>query len=255
MDESPRFDDAQLAEILRRASTETPAEGTAAAPAAQRAGLTLPQIEAIAAEAGIAPEAVRRAAASVARGDHLPSTVTREFGLPVAVARTVTLPRMLEEGEWQSLVLELQETFAARGRERQDGRQREWRNGNLRAVLEPTAAGARLRLSTRKGDAAQLTRLAGLGATLAAIFAALGLGMTDGAVLGASVGLLGLSALALLRNLLVLPRWARTRAAQMQGLGERLAALVDLSPALPPGAAPDRLPPAPARPVDEPPPA
>lgn len=234
MDETPRFDDAQLAEILRLASAETPAEGTAAAVPGRREGLTLAQIEAIAGEAGIAPDAVRRAAASVARGDHLPSTVAREFGLPVGVARVVELPRALDEAEWQSLVLELQETFGARGRVAQEGRLREWRNGNLRVVMEPTSNGARLRLTTRKGDARGFTQLGGIGVALGALFTALGTGMTDGAVIGSGTLLLGLGVTALLRNVLVLPRWARTRAAQMEGLGRRLAELLDLDRRLPP---------------------
>ncbi len=46
----------------------------------------------------------------------------------------------------------LRETFDARGRLKAEGSFRQWTNGNLQALLEPTSSGHRLRLSTRKGD-------------------------------------------------------------------------------------------------------
>src|SRR6185369_2512687 len=66
------------------------------------------------------------------------------------------------EDEWDRLVVDLRETFDARGTIRSDGSLKQWTNGNLQALLEPTATGHRLRLRTVMGAArAQLT--AGLG--------------------------------------------------------------------------------------------
>jgi hypothetical protein len=56
------------------------------------------------------------------------------------------------QGEERNIVVTLRETFEARGRLQRDGSFRQWTNGNLQALLEPSATGHRLRLSTRKSD-------------------------------------------------------------------------------------------------------
>ena len=69
------------------------------------------------------------------------------------MGRTVSLQRTLTEAEWERLVVDLRETFDARGSLRSEGSFRQWTNGNLQALLEPTPTGHRLRLRTMKGDA------------------------------------------------------------------------------------------------------
>src|SRR5439155_21320891 len=62
------------------------------------------------------------------------------------------------------LVVQLREVFNARGRTRSDGALRQWTNGNLQVLLEPTATCHRLRFGTMHGAAR-----ASVGAGLAAL--------------------------------------------------------------------------------------
>ncbi len=55
--------------------------------------------------------------------------------------------------EWERLVVDLRETFDARGIVRHDGALKQWTNGNLQVLLEPDEKGHRVRLRTTKGDA------------------------------------------------------------------------------------------------------
>jgi hypothetical protein len=228
MTDETRFDDEQVAEILRRASASPDGEDSAGGREIAKApGMSVSDLQAIAGQVGIAPEAVLRAAAEVARGDHLPSERRVMAGLPIAVGRTVELPRNLSDAEWDRVVVDCQEIFAADGRTTIRGSIREWRNGNLRVVLEPVGAGARLRLSTLQGGARAYLRL-GVGGLVssAALLAANALMLHDGAAQGTAIffGITGVGAL--LRNVLVLPAWARTRAQQMEQLGRRIGALL-----------------------------
>src|SRR6266550_3035358 len=69
------------------------------------------------------------------------------------VARDVNLNRRLTDEEWERLVVQLREVFNARGRTRSDGSLRQWTNGNLQVLLEPTETGHRLRFRTTHGGA------------------------------------------------------------------------------------------------------
>ena len=75
------------------------------------------------------------------------------LGLPLGVAQTVEFDRKLTDQEWERIVADLRETFEAPGVVRQQGSLRQWTNGNLQALLEPTATGQRLRMRTVKGNA------------------------------------------------------------------------------------------------------
>jgi hypothetical protein len=114
-------------------------------------GLTLADLQAIGNEVGIAPDAVAQAALSLEV--RRPAAARTLLGLPIGVERSITLNRWLSDAEWDLLVVELREVFNARGTVKSYGSLREWRNGNLQALLEPTPAGHRLRLKTTKGDA------------------------------------------------------------------------------------------------------
>ena len=81
--------------------------------------------------------------------------------MPIAVGRTLPLPRPLTDREWGMLVTDLRETFGATGRVGEDGNARYWRNGNLHAFVEPAEGGYRLRLGTVKGNAIALNRIEG----------------------------------------------------------------------------------------------
>jgi len=225
-----RFSEAEAAEIFRRAA-ETQQTARRQLPSGE--GMTLTDLQEIGQEVGIPPELVSQAAGALDRGG-LPAA-RRFFGLPIGVGRTVELPRMLTDEEWDHLVVELRETFDARGRVRVEGSLRQWTNGNLQALLEPTAAGARLRLRTVNGNARGLM-MAGAGVAgfalipfIAALFSA-----------GAEGAITGLGPLALTGGVLFtigaarLPGWARARASQMERIATRLSQY--LGRALPAGA-------------------
>ena len=216
-----RYNDDEIAAIFARASEEERA-ATRQLPSAE--GMTLADLQQIGREAGIAPDRVAQAARSL---DVTPQPAPAKFlGLPLGVARTVTLERRLTEAEWERLVVDLRETFDARGSVRTDGSFRQWANGNLQVLVEPDGEGQRIRFKTMKGDSRALM-MGGLG--LMGIFVATTVAslLFDGSVrvseaLGSmgSLGLIGAAAFAL--GAVRLPSWARLRGQQMDEVAERL---------------------------------
>src|SRR5205823_12843408 len=143
-----RYNDKEIAAIFR-AATEGPHGPHPDVPAEE--GLTVAELQAIGGEVGILPEAVARAAQAL---DIRQASAARTLlGLPIGVARTVNLNRRLTDHEWERLVVRLRDVFNARGRTRIDGSLRQWTNGNLQVLLEPTETGHRLRFGTMHGAA------------------------------------------------------------------------------------------------------
>jgi hypothetical protein len=223
-----RYGEDEVAAIFERAAE---AQQTARRQLPPGDGMTLADLQEIGREVGIPPELVAQAALSM---DQAGRSASRTFlGLPIGVGRTVELGRRLSEEEWERLVVDLRETFDARGKVRYDGPFRQWTNGNLQALLEPTTTGHRVRLQTVKGDARALMTggLGMLGAAAATLIAvAVAGGLADaGSVAGVGfmslmgVGMFGIGALRL-------PAWARLRQRQMEGVAARLA-LAAASPA------------------------
>ena len=138
-----RFNDEEVAAIFAKATDVRP---TSQRQLASSDGLTLAELQAIGQEVGIPPDRVAQAAAEM---DLVSRATSRRFlGFPLGVGRTVELGRRLSEEEWERLVVDLRETFDARGTVRQEGSFRQWTNGNLQALVEPTATGHRVRLRT-----------------------------------------------------------------------------------------------------------
>jgi hypothetical protein len=226
-----RYDDDEIAAIFQKA-----AEGPQTPPlqAARDEGMTLAELQEIGREVGISPEAVASAARAL---DVRPQARERSFlGLPIGVERTIALDRRLSESEWERLVVELREVFNARGSVSANGSFRQWTNGNLQALLEPTATGHRLRLSTVKGNA-RVSLLAGtmmiaVGTVMAVAAAAAGqIGQVMPVVAMMAVLGIGMATSTVLR----LPAWARERARQMEAITSRLALDTSAkSPELPP---------------------
>ena len=221
-----RYTEEEVAEIFRRAA-ESQQTGRRQLPSGE--GMTLADLQGIGHEVGIPPEFVAQAAGALDRGG-LPAT--RGFlGLTVGVGRTVELPRMLTDAEWDHLVVDLRDTFDARGSVRAEGSLRQWTNGNLQALLEPTPTGARLRLRTLNGNARGLM-MAGAGM----IGIALGPFVVAVFTTGAQAALTELAPLALAGGALFalgafrLPSWGKTRARQMEGVASRLALLTRSDP-------------------------
>lgn len=221
-----RYDEAEIAEILRRAVESSGAEEERSASLAPaREGLTLPEIQEVGGEVGIAPSRIEAAARSL---DRPPAAPARRFlGAPRSVSRTVSLDRSPDDDEWMRIVVMLRETFGARGKVETLGPIRTWHNGNLQVHIEPTDEGHRLRMTTYKGnvDGVMTVALVFFAMTLllgASIF--LKRGVDPGLVMPLMFGLAATGLLGGTR--LMLPRWAEERAAQMDGLAERIPRLL-----------------------------
>jgi hypothetical protein len=219
-----RYNDKEIAAIFRAAAEQEPQSPQREV--ARDEGLTLAELQAIGGEVGISSDAVAQAARAV--DVRLGAASRTLLGLPIGVARTVNLNRRLTDEEWERLVVQLREVFNARGRTRSEGSLRQWTNGNLQVLLEPTDTGHRLRFGTVHG-AARAAIGAGFGvlgvaaivAVSGAIWGTLGDAMSGIALMAAAgVGMIVSGALRL-------PRWARLRQRQMEALATRVA--------LPPG--------------------
>jgi hypothetical protein len=228
-----RFSEDEVSAIFERAA-EAQQAVRRQLPAGE--GMTLADLRAIGREVGIPPELVDQAARSM---DQQGRPGTRTFlGLPIGVGRTVDLGRKLSDEEWDQLVVDLRETFDARGTVRSDGSLRQWTNGNLQALLEPTPTGHRLRLRTVMG-AARGMMMAGLslfGVSAVSVIAAAVSGHAAEA-LAATGSMLAIGAGLFTVGAARLPLWARTRRRQMEGVAARLALAADAPPPpeLPPG--------------------
>jgi len=200
-------------------------------------GVSLADLRAIGREVGIPDELVDQAARSLERPGH---PTTRTFlGLPLGVGRTIDLGRKLSDEEWDRLVVDLRETFDARGRVHKEGGLKQWTNGNLQALLEPVPGGDRLRLKTTKGNSRAMM---GFGAMMVSVSvammvtAALGGSLAEavqgfGVLLATGAGMFGVGAAQL-------PMWARERRRQMEAVAARLALAgesTDSAKALPKG--------------------
>jgi hypothetical protein len=233
MTDPRRYNDEEVAAIFLTAA-EGPQPPPLHPPHDQ--GLTLTELQEIGREVGISPDAVARAARSL---DLRGRAMSRTFlGLPIGVGRTVALNRWLSDEEWEQLVGELRDVFNARGTVRSQGSLRQWTNGNLHALLEPTPSGHRLRLGTLHANArASMTA----GVALLGISAALAVATAVGGSVGHAVSgivFLGAAGLGLFANgAFRLPGWARLRGRQMEGITARIA--------LPAGSPPPHPPPLP----------
>jgi hypothetical protein len=218
-----RYNEEEVAAIFERAAQAQATGHGTVVPLASSEGMTLGQLQDIGREVGLSPAEIETAARGVARAGE--PTSRKVLGVTIGVGRTVELDRKITEEEWERLVVDLRETFDARGRLKAEGSFRQWTNGNLQALLEPTENGHRLRLKTVKGDVAAFLAFGGMmlavavGGALSSMFVPnaaelLGrlttLGFVGGAVLG--VGLIRL------------PSWTRTRRQQMAEIAARLAA-------------------------------
>jgi hypothetical protein len=223
-----RFNEEEVAAIFEKA---TEAQQTDRRQLPSGEGMTLGDLQDIGRQVGISPELIGQAAKSIDRAGR---PTSRSFlGLPIGVGRTIELDRKLTDAEWDRLVVDLRETFDARGTLRHEGSFRQWTNGNLQALLEPTETGHRIRLRTLKGDAVAMM-IGGLGmlgvASAAIIYAALRGAFGDAGMLS-SLGLLATMGVAMFGiGGLRLPRWARTRQRQMEEIAGRLTGEGDATP-------------------------
>ncbi len=216
-----RYSEDEVAAIFEQAASE---QHTARRQLPPGEGMTLADLQEIGREVGLPPELVAQAARSLEQSGR---PVSGKFvGLPISVGRTVELDRRVTDEEWERLVVDLRETFDARGKVRYDGPFRQWTNGNLQALLEPTATGHRLRLRTLNGNARGLMTSGlvtfGIAAAMTIISALTGKLVDPGA--WSAIGFLSAVGLGLFGSgALRLPGWARLRQRQMEAVASRLA--------------------------------
>lgn len=232
MTDERRYTEEEVAEIFDRAS-ESQAQRLTSGGAAQPGrgqGMSLAELEEIGDEVGIPRALVRHAAAGLDRPTiHDPTASRKLMGSTIGVGKVVHLSRNLTDEEWASLVVDLRDTFNAKGTIRHDGPFRQWTQGNLQALLEPTDDGARLRLRTTKGSAIPAMTMGGLLAAFGGTAAVMATTPADMAM----VGLVAVGGAALhLGARFLLPGWRRERAEQMEAIIARLVAKIDPPPEL-----------------------
>lgn len=235
-----RFSDDEAAAIFDQAAR---AEQRVRSEAPRAEGMTLAQLQDIGREAGIPAHLVAAAAQSL--DQPVPGAPRRFLGLPIGVGRTVELDRKLSDPEWEQLVGELREIFEARGAVRYDGAFRQWTNGNLQVLVEPTASGHRVRMRTTNGGARPMMTagLAVIGfGLLPTLIGSLVSGGFDANALRVGATLFFTGAGIFAAGTLRLPSWARTRQAQMDAIAERLL-LINRTPLAEPPALPPSAPP------------
>lgn len=226
-----RYNDKEIAAIFR-AAADGPQPPQREVPSDE--GLTLTDLQAIGREVGIEPEAVAQAAQSL---DVRSAAPRRFLGLPIGVSRTVNLNRKLSDEEWERLVVQLREVFRARGATRSDGSLRQWTNGNLQVLLEPTDTGHRLRFGTVHGAASASIGMGFVSIAMASVVAIATAvsGHFNGALPG--IGFLAVVGAGMITSGAVrLPRWARLRSKQMDALAAQVARASEPAPppSLPP---------------------
>lgn len=216
-----QYTDDEVAAIFARA-TELQNATPRALPGS-RTGMSLAQLQEIGREAGIPAEFVAEAARAIDRP--APPRDPKLLGLTLGVSHTVELGRTMSEDEWDRFVVDLRETFDARGKIQIEGSFRSWSNGNLQVMLEPVDDGHRVRFRTVRGEARGLLMagLAMVGAATATVIAAVSTTAVPvttaiSGVMGMGLVGVGLFASAAVR----LPGWAKLRRTQMQRLGARL---------------------------------
>ncbi len=223
-----RYSEEEVAEILE-AATEVREAGDRSLPSGDASGdgVTLAELQDIGREVGIPEESIELAASRLDAPAPAGSPDVYFLGRRIGVGRTVYLDRRLSDREWDLLVVDLRETFNARGTIRQEGSFRQWSNGRLQVLLEPTDSGERLRLRTLKGSArANLgvgSALVTLGVGALAVSAWVG-PVGDPGTLQTLGFLAFLGGVLFGRDWLRLPRWAATRERQMEEVSGRLVA-------------------------------
>ncbi|HEU0301975.1 MAG TPA: hypothetical protein VFR37_21145 [Longimicrobium sp.] len=223
-----RYGEEEVAAIFEAAANPRAAGGRALAPTD---GFSLSELQAIGSEVGIAPERIAEAAAELDVRGRAPAPRRTQMGLPISVSRTVDLPREPTDREWAMLVAELQETFAAQGKDRSHGAVHGWTNGNLHAYAEPTDAGYRLRLGTLNGNAVGIGRM-GAAALLGGLVLVITLLLSGegGDALATAVFFAAMAVFLLGMNAVRLPRWAQEREEQMEHIATRALTLIRPAP-------------------------
>lgn len=194
------YSEQEIRDILGQAAERQEAARRAAEGA--RSGLTLEELQAVAAEAGIAPEFV--AAAAMNRRPPA-AEEQRILGVPATARRSRLIPGGVSDAAWAAFVREARDHFKRRGIAEELGDVREWvgtyggESGGSYAVhltVQPEGDGTRVTLAQDYKEA--LT----VGVALPAILALIGVvgllmgDRPDGGIVGAWLVALGLAVMA-----------------------------------------------------------
>ena len=117
MDPTRRYSEDEVSRIL---DTATETQTSAGRPLSSGTGMTLAELQDIGREVGISGDLIATAAARLDQAPAATSPSTTFLGATVGVARTAYLHRSLTDHEWSRLVVDLRETFDARGRIHED---------------------------------------------------------------------------------------------------------------------------------------
>jgi hypothetical protein len=216
-----RFNEKEIAAIFEDAAK---AQSVAHDHPSANVGLTLAELKEIGAESGISAELVSRAAASIDQVPRLEQQHTF-LGLPAGASHVADVPGTFTDQDWDRLVVDLRQTFQARGEISRDGSLREWKNGNLYALIEPYESGARLRFGTKK-DEAKYFIPGGIGwfvwwvSIVLAKMANQGFEVDPSVIFLIVVALAGLGLAGLTASRL--PAWSRKRQRQMEEIAGRV---------------------------------
>ena len=118
-------------------------------------GLSLDELQAIGAEAGLDPEHVAAAVAELRSGPAVEPVVVAGVDLTPRVVRV--LAGELTDDAWADVVGRLRRTFGAQGVPSEIGRVREWTSGSssaLHVIAEPVEGGTRVTMETSKAHEA-----------------------------------------------------------------------------------------------------
>lgn len=231
-----RYSETEVAEILDAATREArQALPVAGESGKGEPGLTLAQLQEIAREVGIAPDAVARGAAALEVRRSSEEQLRRFSGVPIGASRSVLLPRGMTEEEWGRFVSLLRQTFDAAGKVSEQGDLREWRNGNLSVTLSPEGNGARLAMRTRRQGWEALPAAGSMGVGMSLVVALAGFMKGDVSdTLPGAMALLAMGGGAWTYGFVALRSWARERLAQFGVVAEE-ASQVTARESLPPG--------------------
>jgi hypothetical protein len=227
-----RFSETDTDAILRRA-----AELASGADTPVQRGLTIEEMEALANEAGLDPELVRRAAREV--GVRKAQDVSPWVGSPRRILLERVIPGELAEEVWESMVGEIQRTFGGVGYASQIGRTRTW-------TVAPTGPRAHTRVLSVTATSHQgqtivrvdesLSQLAGqviggltggLGGGLSGVWIGIGMGVFHSPVVAGVLLLTGIGGAYSLGRAL----FARSFVRRTRELNELLDRLVAAGPA------------------------
>lgn len=255
--ESPsrRYDDEEVSALLKRAAELQSSDGVTGL--SDPRGFSLTELEEIAAEAGIAPLHLRRAAAELESHKATSGDWTWATGEPTTLVRERIVPGELPPGAFETLVAEIEMGAGARGQPSLVGRTLTWqadtptRDRSLQVVVATRDGETRIHIEER------LHQLAGglFGGLMGGVGGGVGFGVGMGVGLGAlgsvlfatlfPVGVVGLSFVAARQTFSAI---SRRRQRVLDGLVERLVAAVE-SAVEPPPDARTTLPPGPAGPT------